>query len=37
MINVHCLNNISESGLSMFSEQYNKEASYEEALSLIHI
>ena len=35
MINVHCLNNISESGLSMFSEQYNKEASYEEAQAVL--
>ena len=35
MINVHCLNNISESGLSMFSEQYNKEAGYEEAQAVL--
>ena len=35
MINIHCLNNISESGLSRLPDNYNKEASFEEAQAVL--
>ena len=31
MFNIHCLNNISEEGLKLLPEGYNREASYEES------
>ncbi len=31
MININCLNNISDKGLALFTSQYNKDAKFEEA------
>jgi len=35
MFNIHCLNNISEEGLKLLPESYNKEASYEESHAVL--
>ena len=35
MFNIHCLNNISEEGLSLLPENYNKDASYEESNAVL--
>ena len=35
MFNIHCLNNISEEGLSLLPDNYNKEAAYEEANAVL--
>ena len=35
MINIHCLNNISESGLSVLPDNYNTDASLEEAQAVL--
>lgn len=35
MFKVHCLNNISEVGLSLFTDEYDKEATFEEADAIL--
>ena len=35
MINVNCLNNISETGLKLFSDDYNTESSFEDAQAVL--
>ena len=35
MFNIHCLNNISEEGLKLLPEGYNREASYEESHAVL--
>ena len=35
MVNVHCLNNISEVGLKLFTDDYNLESSFEDAQAVL--
>ena len=35
MINVNCLNNIASVGLDLFSDNYNKESSFEDAQAVL--